>query len=117
MSDDDELIIGLLLKSLKILETVKEEHNKAEWNMCMAYEYQYLEDKEESVIAYVLPRGELYPADENALLVVEECREEIKNRVKKQVLSRVYEIVEEILKGYKITDSHDYFNRDDKDIR
>ncbi|MBF0715669.1 hypothetical protein [Gemelliphila palaticanis] len=64
----------------------------------MAYGYQYLEDKEELAIVYALRWAELDPSDKNALLVVEECKEEIKNRVKNHLLIKAYEEIESILK-------------------
>ena len=56
VGDDDkgtEYEIGeeVLLKSLEILESVRKEgQNKAEWNMRMAYGYQYLTCQEEKAI-------------------------------------------------------------------
>ena len=70
-----------LLKSIDILNSVKEEgQDKAEWNMRMAYAYQYLTHEEEKAIPYALRWAELDPEDKDALLVVKECQEEIEKR-------------------------------------
>ena len=70
-----------LLKSIDILNSVREEgKDKAEWNMRMAYAYQYLTQEEEKAIPYALRWAELDPEDKDALLVVKECQEEIDKR-------------------------------------
>ena len=70
-----------LLKSIDILNSVRDEgKDKAEWNMRMAYAYQYLTHEEEKAIPYALRWAELDPEDENALEVVKECKEEIEKR-------------------------------------
>ena len=70
-----------LLKSIDILNSVREEgKDKAEWNMRMAYAYQYLTHEEERAIPYALRWAELDPEEENALEVVKECKEEIEKR-------------------------------------
>ena len=70
-----------LLKSIDILNSVREEgKDKAEWNMRMAYAYQYLTHEEERAIPYALRWAELDPEEQNALEVVKECKEEIKRR-------------------------------------
>ena len=70
-----------LLKSIDILNSVREEgKDKAEWNMRMAYAYQYLTHEEEKAIPYALRWAELDPEDKDALLVVKECKEEIEKR-------------------------------------
>ena len=70
-----------LLKSIDILHSVREEgQDKAEWNMRMAYAYQYLTHEEEKAIPYALRWAELDPEDESALEVVKECKEEIEKR-------------------------------------
>ena len=70
-----------LLKSIDILHSVREEgQDKAEWNMRMAYAYQYLTQEEEKAIPYALRWAELDPEDESALEVVKECKEEIEKR-------------------------------------
>ena len=70
-----------LLKSIDILNSVREEgKDKAEWNMRMAYAYQYLTQEEEKAIPYALRWAELDPEDKDALLVVKECKEEIEKR-------------------------------------
>ena len=70
-----------LLKSIDILNSVREEgKDKAEWNMRMAYAYQYLTHEEEKAIPYALRWAELDPEEQNALEVVKECKEEIDKR-------------------------------------
>ena len=70
-----------LLKSIDILNSVREEgKDKAEWNMRMAYAYQYLTHEEEKAIPYALRWAELDPEDKDALEVVKECKEEIEKR-------------------------------------
>ena len=70
-----------LLKSIDILNSVRDEgKDKAEWNMRMAYAYQYLTHEEEKAIPYALRWAELDPEDKDALLVVKECQEEIEKR-------------------------------------
>ena len=70
-----------LLKSIDILNSVREEgKDKAEWNMRMAYGYQYLTHEEEKAIPYALRWAELDPEDKDALEVVKECKEEIEKR-------------------------------------
>lgn len=77
-----------LLKSIDILHSVKEEgKDKAEWNMRMAYGYQYLTDEEEKAIPYAVRWAELDPIDENALEVVKECKEEIEKRKQEVCIS------------------------------
>ena len=70
-----------LLKSIDILNSVREEgKDKAEWNMRMAYAYQYLTHEEEKAIPFALRWAELDPEEQNALEVVKECKEEIEKR-------------------------------------
>ncbi len=70
-----------LRRAIEVLESVREEgQNKAEWNMRMAYGYQYLYGQEEKAIPYARRWAELDPEDENALAVVQECQEEIAKR-------------------------------------
>ena len=70
-----------LLKSIDVLHSVREEgKDKAEWNMRMAYAYQYLTHEEERAIPYALRWAELDPEDKDALEVVKECKEEIEKR-------------------------------------
>ena len=88
VGDDDkgtEYEIGeeVLLKSLEILESVRKEgQNKAEWNMRMAYGYQYLTCQEEKAIPYAQRWAELDPEDKDAPEVIKECQEEIEKRKK-----------------------------------
>ena len=70
-----------LLRAIDVLESVHEEgHNKSEWNMRMAYAYQYLYGQEEKAIEYAKRWSKLDPQDEDAILVIRECEQEIKNR-------------------------------------
>ena len=70
-----------LLRAIEVLESVREEgQDKAEWNMRMAYGYQYLYGQEEKAIPYAERWAELDPQDENALAVIQECQEEIAKR-------------------------------------
>lgn len=106
-----------LLSSIEILEAIRKEgEHQSDWNMRMAYGYQYLRGQEEKAIPYALYWAELDPSDENALLVVEECKKEIENREKQHVLLQVHEIVELILKDYKISSMEEYWDRDHKQL-
>ena len=70
-----------LRRAIEVLESVREEgQDKAEWNMRMAYGYQYLHGQEEKAIPYAQRWAELDPQDENALAVIQECQEEIAKR-------------------------------------
>lgn len=70
-----------LNRAIEVLEEVREEgKDKAEWNMRMAYAYQYLYQQEEKAIPYAQRWAELDPGDENALAVINECKKEIANR-------------------------------------
>ena len=70
-----------LRRAIDVLESVREEgQDKAEWNMRMAYGYQYLYGQEEKAIPYAQRWAELDPQDENALAVIQECQEEIAKR-------------------------------------
>ena len=70
-----------LCRAIEVLESVREEgQDKAEWNMRMAYGYQYLYGQEEKAIPYAQRWAELDPEDENAPAVIRECKAEIRNR-------------------------------------
>ena len=70
-----------LLRAIEVLESVREEgQNKAQWNMRMAYGYQYLYGQEEKAIPYAERWAELDPEDENAPAVIRECKAEIRKR-------------------------------------
>lgn len=70
-----------LLRAIEVLESVREEgQDKAEWNMRMAYGYQYLYGQEDKAIPYAQRWAELDPEDENAPAVIRECRAEIRKR-------------------------------------
>ena len=70
-----------LLRAIEVLESVREEgQDKSEWNMRMAYAYQYLHGQEEKAIPYAQRWAELNPEDGNASAVIQECKAEIKKR-------------------------------------
>ena len=70
-----------LYRAIEVLESVREEgQDKAQWNMRMAYGYQYLYGQEEKAIPYAQRWAELDPEDENAPAVIRECKEEIAKR-------------------------------------
>lgn len=70
-----------LLRAIDVLENVRDEgQHKAEWNMRMAYGYQYLYGQEEKAIPYAERWAELDPDDKNAALVIEECTDAINKR-------------------------------------
>ena len=70
-----------LLRAIEVLESVREEgQDKAEWNMRMAYGYQYLYGQEEKAIPYAERWAELDPEDENAPAVIRKCKAEIRKR-------------------------------------
>ena len=70
-----------LRRAIEVLESVREEgQDKAEWNMRMAYGYQYLYGQEEKAIPYAQRWAELDPEDEDAPAVIQACQEEIAKR-------------------------------------
>ena len=70
-----------LHRAIEVLESVREEgQDKAEWNMRMAYAYQYLYGQEEKAIPYAQRWAELDPEDEDAPAVIQECQKEIAKR-------------------------------------
>ena len=70
-----------LLRAIELLELVREEgQDKAQWNMRMAYGYQYLYHQEEKAIPYAQRWAELDPEDEDAPAVIQECQKEIAKR-------------------------------------
>lgn len=70
-----------LCRAIEVLESVREEgQDKAEWNMRMAYGYQYLYEQEAKAIPYAQRWAELDPEDENAPAVIRECKAEIRKR-------------------------------------
>ncbi len=77
-----------LLRAIELLELVREEgQDKAQWNMRMAYGYQYLYHQEEKAIPYAQRWAELDPEDENAPAVIQECQEEIAKRAEAEAES------------------------------
>ena len=70
-----------LQRAIEVLESVREEgQDKAEWNMRMAYGYQYLYGQEAKAIPYAQRWAELDPEDEDAPAVIRECKAEIRKR-------------------------------------
>ena len=70
-----------LRRAIEVLESVREEgQDKAEWNMRMAYGYQYLYGQEEKAIPYAQRWAELDPEDKDAPAVIQECQKEIAKR-------------------------------------
>ena len=75
-----------LLRAIEVLESVREEgKDKAEWNMRMAYGYQYLYGQEEKAIPYAQRWAELDPEDEDAATVIQECQKEIAKQAEAEV--------------------------------
>lgn len=109
---DYDIGMEMLEQSLLILNSIREEgKDKAEWNMLMARGYYYLEEEDEA-IPYAVRWNELEPSNENTLELLEDCKKAIQH---KEIVCKVYDIVEEILKNYKITSKQDYARRDDKE--
>ena len=70
-----------LCRAIEVLESVREEgRDKAQWNMRMAYGYQYLYGQEEKAIPYAQRWAELDPEDKDAPAVIQECQKEIAKR-------------------------------------
>ena len=70
-----------LRRAIEVLESVQEEgQDKAQWNMRMAYGYQYLYGQEEKAIPYAQRWAELDPEDKDAPAVIQECQKEIAKR-------------------------------------
>ena len=70
-----------LLRAIELLELVREEgQDKAQWNMRMAYGYQYLYHQEEKAIPYAQRWAELDPKDGKAKDLIKELQEEIDRR-------------------------------------
>ena len=70
-----------LRRAIEVLESVREEgQDKAQWNMRMAYAYQYLCGQEEKAIPYAQRWAELDPEDKDAPAVIQECQKEIAKR-------------------------------------
>lgn len=63
-----------LLRAKSLLESVKEQgKEKAEWNMRMAYAYQYLDGQKEKALPYAKRWARLDPEDRDAFAVIEDC--------------------------------------------
>ena len=70
-----------LYRAIEVLESVREEgQDKAQWNMRMAYGYQYLYGQEAKAIPYAQRWAELDPEDKDAPAVIRECKAEIRKR-------------------------------------
>lgn len=70
-----------LQKAIDVLESVRKDgEDKAEWNMRMAYGYQYLYGQEEKALPYARKWAELDPDDEDAEAVINECERKISER-------------------------------------
>ena len=70
-----------LRRAIEALESVRQEgQDKSQWNMRMAYAYQYLYGQEEKAIPYAQRWAELDPEDEDAPAVIQACQEEIAKR-------------------------------------
>ena len=70
-----------LLRAIELLESVREEgQDKTQWNMRMAYGYQYLYHQEEKAIPYAQRWAQLDPEDKDAPAVIRQCQEEIDRR-------------------------------------
>ena len=70
-----------LRRAIEVLESIREEgQDKAQWNMRMAYAYQYLYGQEEKAIPYAQRWAELDPEDKDAPAVIQECQKEIAKR-------------------------------------
>ncbi len=70
-----------LRRAIELLESVREEgQDKAQWNMRMAYGYQYLYHQEEKAIPYAQRWAELDPEDKDAPAVIRQCQEKIDRR-------------------------------------
>ena len=70
-----------LRRAIEVLESVREEgQDKAQWNMRMAYGYQYLYGQEAKAIPYAQRWAELDPEDKDAPAVIQECQKEIAKR-------------------------------------
>ena len=77
-----------LRRAIEVLESVREEgQDKAQWNMRMAYAYQYLYGQEEKAIPYAQRWAELDPEDKDAPAVIQECQEEIAKQVESEAES------------------------------
>ena len=93
-----------LLRAIDVLESVREEgQDKAEWNMRMAYAYQYLHGQEEKAIPYAKRWLELDPEDENATLVLQECEQEIRKRKRRARVKNKIVLGETPFDGFDFT--------------
>lgn len=78
--EDDEKERALN-KALELLESIREAgESQAGWNKRMAYAYQYLVEQEEKAIEYAKRWAELDPEDSSAVVVINECNEELEKR-------------------------------------
>ena len=97
-----------LLRAIDVLEAVREEgQEKAEWNMRMAYAYQYLHEQEEKAILYAKRWMELDSEDENAPLVIRECEQEMKKRNRRAKGKKKIVLGETPFEGFDLTNFWD----------
>lgn len=96
--DNKEVFIKALLKSIEILNSIKEEgKEKAEWNKLMVQGYIHLADYEKA-LPYAIKWLELDPDNENALEFVNKCKDKIKKRKSILSISNDRDILEETSK-------------------
>ena len=97
-----------LLRAIEVLESVREEgQDKAEWNMRMAYGYQYLYGQEEKAIPYAQRWAELDPEDENAPAVIRECKAEIRKRQRSRKKKAKFVLGDTPFEGFDLTNFWD----------
>lgn len=97
-----------LLRAIDVLESVREEgQDKAQWNMRMAYAYQYLHEQEEKAIPYAQRWAELDRSDENAPVVIRECKAEIRKRRRRREKTAKFVPGETPFEGFDFTNFWD----------
>ena len=97
-----------LMRAIEVLESVREEgQDKSEWNMRMAYGYQYLYGQEEKAIPYAQRWAELDSEDENAPAVIRECKAEIRKRQRSRKKKAKFVPGETPFEGFDLTNFWD----------
>lgn len=97
-----------LLRAIDVLRSVRAEgQDKAQWNMRMAYAYQYLHEQEEKAIPYAQRWAELDPEDENAPAVIRECKAEIRKRQRRREKKAKFVPGDTPFEGFDFTDFWD----------
>ena len=97
-----------LCRAIEVLESVREEgQDKAEWNMRMAYGYQYLYGQEEKAVPYAQRWAELDPEDENAPAVIRECKAEIRKRQRSRKKKAKFVSSDTPFEGFDLTNFWD----------